>query len=46
MEQARKEGYALDQMLERLSKEYDKLLDDDERKKISYWLSARSAGIL
>jgi predicted transcriptional regulator len=46
MEQARKEGHVLDQMLERLSKEYDRLLDDDERKKINYWLSARSAGIL
>ena len=46
MELARKEGQTLDQMLERLSKEYDRLLDDDERKKISYWLSARSAGLL
>lgn len=46
MEQARREGQVLDQMLERLSKEYDRLLDDDERKKINYWLSARSAGIL
>ncbi len=46
MEQARKEGRMLDQMLERLSGEYDKLLDDDERKKINYWLSARGAGIL
>ena len=46
MEQARKEGHVLDQMLERLSKEYDRLLDDDERKKINYWLSARSAGLL
>jgi predicted transcriptional regulator len=46
MEQARKEGEILDQMLERLSKQYDRLLDDDERKKINYWLSARSVGIL
>lgn len=46
MEQARKEGQTLDRMLERLSKEYDRLLDDDERKKINYWLSARSAGLL
>lgn len=46
MEQARNEGHVLDQMLERLSKEYDRLLDDDERKKINYWISARSAGIL
>jgi predicted transcriptional regulator len=46
MELARKEGQVLDQMLHRLSNEYDRLLDDDERKKISYCLSARSAGIL
>ena len=46
MEQARNEGHVLDLMLERLSKEYDRLLDDDERKKINYWISARSAGIL
>ena len=46
MEQARREGYAVDKMLERLAKEYDRLLDDDERKKINYWVSARSAGIL
>jgi DNA-binding transcriptional ArsR family regulator len=46
MEQARREGQVLDQMLEHLSTDYDGLLDDDERKKINYWLSARSAGIL
>jgi DNA-binding HxlR family transcriptional regulator len=46
LEQVRKEGRRLDLLLERLSKDYDSLLDDDERKKINYWLSARGAGIL
>lgn len=46
MELARAEGHVLDKMLEQMSKQYDALLDDDERKKINYWLSARSAGIL
>ncbi|MGH9991465.1 MAG: ArsR/SmtB family transcription factor [Nitrososphaera sp.] len=46
MEQIRKEGHRLDILLEQLSNNYDKLLDDDEKKKINYWMSARSAGIL
>lgn len=46
MQQARTEGQRLDQLLERLSNDYDRLLDDDERKKVNYWMSARSAGIL
>ncbi|HEY8109809.1 MAG TPA: ArsR family transcriptional regulator, partial [Candidatus Nitrosotenuis sp.] len=46
MNQVRGEGNRLDLLLERLAKNYDRLLDDDERKKIGYWTSARSAGIL
>jgi len=46
LEQIRKEGHRLDTLLEQLSNNYDKLLDDDEKKKINYWMSARSAGIL
>jgi len=46
MQQLRNEGNRLDLLLERLSNNYDALLDDDERKKIGYWMSARSAGIL
>lgn len=46
MNQVRSEGNRLDILLERLAKNYDRLLDDDERKKIGYWTSARSAGIL
>jgi DNA-binding transcriptional ArsR family regulator len=46
IEQARKEGTMLDLLLARLSKDYDGLLDDDEKKKISYWITARNAGIL
>ncbi|MCI0563904.1 MAG: ArsR family transcriptional regulator [Nitrososphaera sp.] len=46
MEQIRGEGHRLDLLLERISKSYDRLLDDDEKKKINYWMSARSAGIL
>ena len=45
MSQVRIEGNRLDLLLERLAN-YDRLLDDDERKKIGYWTSARSAGIL
>jgi predicted transcriptional regulator len=45
MNQVRIEGNRLDLLLERLAN-YDRLLDDDERKKIGYWTSARSAGIL
>ena len=46
MEQARREGSRLDLLLERLSKDFGRLLDDDEKKKVSYWISARNAGIL
>ncbi len=46
IEQARKEGTTLDLILAKLSKDYDALLDDDEKKKISYWITARNAGIL
>ncbi len=46
MSQVRIEGNRLDLLLERLAKNYDRLLDEDERKKIGYWTSARSAGIL
>jgi len=46
MEQIRREGNRLDLLLEQLSKNYDKVLDDDEKKKINYWMSARGAGIL
>jgi hypothetical protein len=45
MNQVRIEGNRLDLLLERLAN-YDRLLDEDERKKIGYWTSARSAGIL
>jgi len=46
MSQVRLEGNRLDLLLERLAGNYDRLLDEDERKKIGYWTSARSAGIL
>lgn len=46
LETARKEGEKLDVMLGRLGKEYAKLLDEDEQKKVNYWVNARSLGVL
>jgi predicted transcriptional regulator len=46
MQQARKDGEKLDRMLEKLSKQYAQFLDEDELKKINYWMNARSLGVL
>jgi DNA-binding MarR family transcriptional regulator len=46
MEHLRKEGETLDLLLTKISKDYDLLLDDDEKKKVTYWITARNAGIL
>ena len=46
MEQSRKEGQKLDRLLEKLSKQYSRFLDEDEQKKLHYWINARSLGVL
>jgi predicted transcriptional regulator len=45
MENARKEGEKLDKLLEQLHKHYSRLLDEDELKKVNYWLNARNLGV-
>jgi len=45
MENARKEGEKLDKLLERLDKQYLRLLDEDELKKVNYWHNARNLGV-
>ncbi len=46
MQNARKEGEKLDKLLEMLGKKYTTLLDEDELKKVNYWINARSLGVL
>jgi DNA-binding transcriptional ArsR family regulator len=46
MDQARKDGDKLDILLERVSTKYATLLDEDEQKKLNYWISARGLGVL
>ena len=46
LDQSRKDGEKLDRLLERLSKEYARFLDEDEQKKLSYWINARSLGVI
>jgi DNA-binding transcriptional ArsR family regulator len=46
MENARKEGEHLDRLLQKLGKQYVQFLDDDELKKVNYWINARNLGVL
>jgi hypothetical protein len=46
MDQTRKGGDKLDKLLERLSTKYATLLDEDEQKKLNYWINARGLGVL
>jgi len=46
LENARKEGENLDRLLQKLGKQYNGLLDEDELKKVNYWINARSLGVL
>jgi DNA-binding IclR family transcriptional regulator len=46
IENARKEGEYLDMLLQKLGKQYVRILDEDELKKVNYWINARSLGVL
>jgi len=46
MENGRKEGEKLDKLLQELGKQHTPLLDEDELKKVNYWINARSLGVL
>ncbi|MEW5840990.1 MAG: ArsR family transcriptional regulator [Thermoproteota archaeon] len=45
-EELKKEERRLDLLLEKLGKELIALLDEDEKKKVSYWSMARNTGLL